>query len=780
MIRNSARNIFLSLIQLNYTPLIEYLCDIPRMTVFIILVEKIKSYILLMNNLKNNNSQFYLEKTIELKDKMIEDLLFIQDIFSINIYKINYVLINCLFSILFRYIFEKISCFSSNSMNIKLKSEISKSINILKIILKNIKIESVKNLIFFLIYSDKVYSEINKYLNIDNLENNNIRKENLSLLNLNNFIFNYNYSKIQFEDYIILNYSQNFLKSIRYINKNNNYNELNDIYEKIKNNDNNDDIKVYNQSLNEIFVKDRKNFIIRMYNYHDFISKITGVNCGILSNGIKNSFIYIMYYNFLLIQSNIIQNNNINNLYQNNILKKEILLFLKNEIENNNNINSIFNVIIFLIHTIHDININQNLKQLMNIKINYQEKNLDNINHINKRNINIETFNSIINKPKELIYPDNIPEPTHKFDNINPNKENNSSQYIIINNEKVYYKELNYDNNNNIFIKLSENPYYINNNEEIIISTFNFIFSSKFILNNNHIILCFNLIDNLINKNQNSKKILDLINIYYIITLKEIKEILFINNNDINNEIFKYSYALFEECFNLNKKDINEIIKIYNSELQSSSYKIIEKSLMIKEKLKLKYLFQKFISLHDLKILSSSDNNNNILFKNMLFPLNLIKNELFDIGGKIDLKEYKIEQIEVYFIKKYKNNNNLNEIKENLNMFIYNNYLFFALSPDNIGSFDINAVDDQDKYFIKYKYALRNIKLKQNIQNNELSLEFQNESKFKILLFFKNNNCLYKGRDLIFNGINDSTILEYSSITSFINNYIGEYYKNNK
>ena len=735
-----------------------------------------------MNNLKNNNSQFYLEKTKELKDKMIEDLLFIQDIFSINIYKINYVLINCLFSILFKYIFEKISYFSKNSMNFKLKSEISKSINILEIILKNIKIESVKNLIFFLIYSDKVYSEINKYLNIDNLENNNIRKENLRLLNLNNFIFNYNFSKIKFEDYIILNYSQNFLKSIRYINKNNNYNELNDIYEKIKNNDNNDDIKVYIQSLNEIFFKDKKNFIIRMYNYHDFISKITGVNCGILSNGINNSFIYIMYYNFLLIQSNIIQNNNINNLYQNNILKKEILLFLKNEIENNNNINSIFNVIIFLIHTIHDININQNLKQLMNIKINCQEKNLDNKNHINKRNINInlEIFNNIINKPKELIYPDNIPEPINKFDNVSPNKENNSSQYIIINNEKVYYKELNYDNNNNIFIELSENPYYINNNEEIIILIFNFIFSSKFTLNNNHIILCFNLIDNLINKKQNSKKILDLINIYYIITLKEIKEILFINNSDINNEIFKYSYALFEECFNLNKKDINEIIKNYNSELQYSSYIIVEKSPLMTEKLKLKYLFQKFISLHDLKILSSSDNNNNILFKNMPFPLNLIKNELFDIGGKIDLKEYKIEQIEVYFIKKYKNNNNLNEIKENLNMFIYNNYLFFALSPDNIGSFDINAVDDQDKYFIKYKYALRNIKLKQNIQNNELSLEFQNESKLKILLFFKNNNCFYKGRDLIFNGINDSTILEYSSITSFINNYIGEYYKNNK
>ena len=52
MIRNSARNIFLSFIKLNYSPLIEYLCDIPRIAIFIILMRRIKSNILLMINLK--------------------------------------------------------------------------------------------------------------------------------------------------------------------------------------------------------------------------------------------------------------------------------------------------------------------------------------------------------------------------------------------------------------------------------------------------------------------------------------------------------------------------------------------------------------------------------------------------------------------------------------------------------------------------------------------------------------------------------------------------------
>ena len=89
MIRNSARNIFLSLIKLNYSPLIDYLSDIPRIVIFIILMRRIKSNILLMINLKNFDKNIFIEKTKELKDKIIEDLLFIQDILSINIYKIN-------------------------------------------------------------------------------------------------------------------------------------------------------------------------------------------------------------------------------------------------------------------------------------------------------------------------------------------------------------------------------------------------------------------------------------------------------------------------------------------------------------------------------------------------------------------------------------------------------------------------------------------------------------------------------------------------------------------
>ena len=801
MIRNSARNIFLALIKLNYIPLIEYLCDIPRITIFIFIVQKIKTNVLLMISLKNNDNKFYLEKTKELKEKIIEDLLFVQDILSIKIEKINYVLINCLFSILFLYIFGKIISFSNNPNDTEIKSEISKSINILRIILKNIKNEFIKNIICYLIFSEKFYSKINKYLtNIDKCAKKEFNIENLRLLNLNYKNFNYNFTNLQFEDYIILNYSEVFMKSFRYnnnlyINQSEFKSEIKDIYNYIIKSNENNDVENCINIFNNKYFKNKKQSIIRMYNYHYFLSKRTGINCGICHDGNKESLCNIMYTNFLVIQSDIIKNDNINNYYQKNLLRKGILLFLGNEIENNNtNINIILNIVLLLLKIIHDNDISSSLKKLMNI-INKQNKNT---NVINKENnsyidkINIDNDDDIY---KPLIYPESLPYPNKRIDLLNiksNNNEDNDFKYILINEQKVSFTKLTFDSNFFKEFNLSNNSKIINNNNEIIINIINFLFSNKFKINNNNIILCFNLIENLtcepvkLNNNQNLGQISDIINYYYMNTLKQINEILFKNNNDLKNEIFKCSYSLFEESYNLYQKDIKEIINNYYSELQSS-YVIIDSSQISEEKTLLKNLFQKFIYLHDIKLLlkqsnNKNDNVSNLLFKNIPFPLKLIKNDCFDVGGKIYLKEFGINSVELLLIKNYdKNKNYLNLIKEPLVMFVYNNYLFFSLSPENVGSYDINAIDDEELSFIKYKFAIRDIIAILDINNNQLLMRFKGKNSVnKILLKFDNNILFNKGKDLIVNGINHSTLLEYSSISSFINKYLGEIYKNNK
>ena len=138
MIKNTSRNIFLSLIKLNYEPMIQYICDIPRITDLILLTDNIKDYIKIMSdvninlNTKNNKNLSDIElKMKEIEECLVEDILFIQDILSIGIEKINYILINCLFSIPLQYLFNCI--ITHNKVNVVFY--------ILNLIIKNIKNE---------------------------------------------------------------------------------------------------------------------------------------------------------------------------------------------------------------------------------------------------------------------------------------------------------------------------------------------------------------------------------------------------------------------------------------------------------------------------------------------------------------------------------------------------------------------------------------------------------------------------------------------------------------
>ena len=762
MIRNSARNIILSLIKLNYVPLIEYLCDTPRIAIFIILMRKIKTNILLMINLKNIEKNIYVEKTKEFKEKIVEDLLFMQDILSINIYKINYIIINCFLSIVISFLFSKMISFSVNKNSPNINSEISKSINIFRIIFKNIKNESIKNILCFLIFSKKVFSKINQYLINGTNDFGEIKNDKVEITKMLNHIyynFNYNYSQMKFEDFIIYNYSSNFLKSLRYIkqlglNEKMIFNEIQDLSNLLRIKEEKDDLQIIIQFLNEKLVNNNNNFIKRMYNFHYFNSQKTGINCGIYQQEENESFLSILYTNFSLIQNQQMINNT--NYFQNNILRKEILNFFSDEIKGNNieNKNGIFNIILLFIEIVYDKNINIAIKEMVNIKKKNNINNkIENIN--NKNNISNDIVNSYNNNQKSIIYPNKIKEPINKED------------YININKEKVEFNEVVL--NNNFLTKIDSQNYSfnINDNSDLIINIIDFVFYPKFDLNNNDILLCFRLIEKLYNESCiKYVKIEHYMKALLYNTLKEIKEILLKNNYDLKNGIFKFAYSLFEKAFYSNKKNISDIIQSYYNDMKLSSFIIVENSPNLKEKSKLKNLFQKYISLHDLII------NNSFLFKNIEFPLKLIKKEQnFEIGGKIDIAQYNLTKMDIRLIKIANNNPK----EEYLTMFIYNNYLFFALSPENVANFDINAIIGEKLYLIKYMFCLRYINLIKDIGNNTLLFIFdENEYKFNMHIKFENNNVINKAKELLFNGINNSIILEFSSISSFINNQIVE------
>ena len=764
MIRTSARNIFLSLIKLNYMPIIEYLNEIPKIAIFIILMRRMKTNILLMINLKNTDRNIFIEKTKEFKEKIVEDLLFMEDILSINIFKINYIIINCLFSIVLLFLFTKIISFSDNKNDVNTKSEISKSINVLRIIFKNIKNESTKNLLCFLIFSNKVYAKINQYLKNKNIEENKDNKiENTKLLNMIYFNFNYCYTKMKFEDFVICNYSTNFIKSLKYlikqlgINEKKIFSEIKEISNLLQIKGEKDEIQIITQFLNDKLVNNNNNFIIRMHNFHFFISQKTGINCGIYQQKENESFLSIFYTNFLCIQNNEIINNN--NYFQNNILRKEIFDFLENEIKNNGgNKNIIFNIILFFIEIINDKNINNDLKEILNFIINRNK--IANANDMNININNIDLLNILNNNSKSIIYPNKLLEPIK------------IEEFLIINNEKVNYNELSF--NNEYFSKINLKHNLINNNNDnsdLIINIIDFIFYPKFELNNNDILLCFKLIEGIFNETYlNNDKLINYLKSLYLQTLIQIKEILFKNNNDLKNGIFKFSFSFFEKSFYLNKKSLSDIINTYYSDMRLSSFVIIDNSKNSKEKTNLKNLFQKYICLHDLIITNSP------LFKNIEFPLNLIKKEQnFEIGGKVDIKEYNLTIINVKFSKVI---NKVNSEEEKLTMFIFNNYLFFALSPENVSKYDINAIDGEKLYLIKYMFYLRYINLIEDIDDFTLFFVLnESEYKFNLNLKFENEIIFNKAKEMLVNGINNSIILEFSSISSFINNQINEYYK---
>jgi len=761
MIRNSARNIFLSLIKLNHKPLIEYLCELPRIAIFIILMRKIKTNILLMINLKNSNKNIFIEKTKEFKEKIIEDLLFMQDILSINISKINYIIINCFFSIVLLFLFTKIISFSDNKNDSNLKSEISKSINVLRIIFKNIKNESIKNILCFLIFSKNIYAKINQFLankNIEENKDNNI--ENVKLLNLIYFNFNYCFSKMKFDDFIICNYSMDYFKSLRNIieelgfNEKEIFSEIKELYDKLKLKDDKNDIELIIKFLNDKLVSKNNNYIIRMYNFHSLISKKTGINCGIYKKEENDSFLSIIYTNFLFIKNMEIINNN---HFQNNILRKEIINFLENEIKGNDgNKNIIFNIILFFIEIINDKNINNDIKEILNI-IKGKNKNIIEEN----KNINKDKFNipNDINS-KSVAYPNQLLEPINEI------------KFLRIIDKNVDFNELNFDNK--FFLKMNSNHSLsnnINDNSEFIINIIDFIFYPKVELNNNDILLCFRLVESLFNENYlKNVELINYMKSLYLQTLIQIKEILFNNNNNLKNGIFKFAFSYFEKSFYLNKKSISEIINTYYTDIKYSSFVIIDNSPNSKEKSNLKNLFQKYILLHDLIITDS------YLLKNIEFPLQLIKKELnFEVGGKVNINEYKLTKIKVKLSKII---NNINTKEEILIMFIFNNHLFFALEPEDASKFDINAIEGQNFYLIKYKFCLRYIKLIKEIDNYTLLFIFdENEYKYNIHVKLENEIFFNNAKNMLVNGINNSIILEFSSISSFINNQINEYYK---
>ena len=611
MIKNTARNIFLSLIKLNYEPMIQYICDIPRISDLLLLADNIKSYIIYITNININNKNINdIELRVkEVEESLVDDILFMQDILSIGIEKINYILINCFFSIPLQYLFNCI--ITHNKVNIVFY--------ILNLILKNIKNEAINNLISFVLYSSQIHIKINE--NIANQES----PEIYNLLYYNKFLtHNSSFFNLIFEEYIILVFNQNFLKSIRFIKEEDRtFQEMKEIANYIKgtsvdkNNDVNIGIKVISQMLKQ--GNKLQNIIKKMEKYHNLISRYTGINLGVSHDGANFSFLKIIYDNLSIYYNNNLKNNI---FIQENIIKKECLYFIdcKNPFENQC---LYLNQLFLILQIINSNKISSELKKflclnnyIINAKDEEEKNNLKNSNNniININNNYIKDENKIISRNiksegsdynKSSISEKNRNNLIKDFFGISDNKtdyiklnmnynlydeynssiilipkpinndtENipgfNNTKNIILNNTQMNFSDFNFNINNlnKLFYlynskKTNEENINIKSHDDLLQKIINIIFNNDRLLSIINYRLSLELIENLILGSNNHIFYEDKYNhIFYKKYIKILNAIntILLKSNSTKTRIYKNAYQYFEESFILNKKGFQNIL----------------------------------------------------------------------------------------------------------------------------------------------------------------------------------------------------------------------------
>ena len=724
MIKNTSRNIFLSIIKLNYEPMIQYICDLPRITDLLLLTDSIKSYILLMVNIKENKNQNNIEiKLKEIEESLIDDILFIQDIFSIGIEKINYILINCLFSIPLQYLFNCI--LTHTNVNI--------AFYILNLIIKNIKNECINNLITFVLYSSQIHFKINEI--IENQE----EQEIYNLLYLNKFVSHHSGClNIILEDYIILVFCENFLKSLRHIKKEAKiFEEIKNVASYLSDNsiDNKNDITEGIKSLSSILQKNKgySNIIKKMEAYHNFISRTTGINIGISHNDANFSFLKIIYDNLLAYCNNNLKNN----IYiQENIIKKECLYYIDCSSPIDNQYNYL-NQLFLILQIINNNNISIELKKFLCLN-----KYLNDIeyNELKKTSSNSDEGTHNSDEPK---------------DNIRKNKIFNNSFCSINSITKTFdekkYKLRNKDNNQST---ISEN------NRTLIIKDIFYTYETQSeynIINNYSNTSIYEdyyspniLIPRPVNNNNNDILVFD--NSKQLSINKEIIsfEDMDFNNNYLNRLFFIYNSRKSDENnINLKSHDIllEKIINIiFMNEIFLSklyyrlSFELLE--ILILGSTKCSFYEDKYNNLLDENYTKTLSQINDILLRNNSSKTEIYKRvyQYFEEVFYFNKKKSKTLMMECYnnessyfLLNTYKNKNILNNFKnnkenKNFNYFDFpknENEIIQCLFQLLIGLYDLKLVIEFEKNNIENKDITNSNLL---LRNKEFPLQFVNSN----------------------------------------------------
>lgn len=727
-IKNIIKKIFLDIIKIDYKPLYDYLSELPIISYFCFLSCNIKDNLILLSqelkenkSFKQNNSQKYeISNIIKIINYIIDDLIYIQNIFDANCDKLNYIIINCMFYYnIIPYVLKFLNFKNIRNINKRLdkSNKVKKSVCIffIDLLFTYINNGTFLNILYTLLFLPFKSNSINKYMiNFPIQPDNYYYKWEESLKKTSSSFLNY----IQY------NFNNHFLKTFLYKN-NSKFSQVQQIYEKFQKKMNNDptfNLDEQNQKLLKEIIKDilsKLSFseINIMSSYHNYLSVGTGMNCGLstkYSGGCiikKMEKFYIKYFN--------IENRDLfENKFAKNFIKENLFSYLKKSNQNKSDNKILF--INILLRNILSRNKNNNISRVLlkesNIipgnmlkdeEISYiinlnKERSLTNNRMLNRNNM-INTYNN---------NEDFIIEDENSFNNKKESREKN----IIKNN---YYNNENKENNDNNIQYYETDICKVSKVSKTLISLNDIVKISRNTIPEKQINKLAN-IDNNGNEKGKDKQLL-------------------VNNNKYRNDEFQIQNQTI--VLNLPKNKYSPFNNEYFNNFESNIIVNNSNASLCWENNKLAYYNEELVDLL-IKLLDTNSNMNvltsKIIIDNILYLITSIKENY--IYNKNNLIIHCIisenDKNRIYLIyEKYKNeiirnyNNKKNFHNNAYKLLVKQFEKYISLNKEN----DIIL-------FIKDGYILSN-------NSSDTYLDFDiNKSKYdkNILLFFLMHDLYYK------------------------------------
>ena len=373
MIRNVIKNTFLTILKLSkdYQPLLDFICSLPVLSYFNFIAYRLRDLIITYyKKVKTNNT----EVINYLHDEILNDIMYIQDIFSLNIPIINFILTNTIF----HYVI--LGQFYNSFINENPVISLNCCFYFLILFLKYIKDETFINCLVGVLFMDNLHHRLKE-----------------QIVNKTEFLQNYEADwepekkkdKIPFDEYIAYNFSKKFIlfqytdTSIYSENKKINkklQEQLKTFPDLLSNEE-----ELYKTLLKIINEMIRKKDIEKAKKYHNILSKSTGIQTGLSYHYDYKCPVTVIRKTFELTKLSFTSEMN-KEKFSENIIKSKFISFF-----NSNDENLIFLISCFL----HFIFINENISKNLLSYIQFSNPNIIFKNQSIKEGENFEQLKMI-------------------------------------------------------------------------------------------------------------------------------------------------------------------------------------------------------------------------------------------------------------------------------------------------------------------------------------------------------------------------------------------------